>query len=608
MSRSGDGLLPQAMRRTQRADGSTILSSPLDMPPVAAHVGVWLDRWAQAAPDRVFLAERSGAGWRREGYAAVAGAARAVAQALAGRGLGPDRPLAILSGNSVDHGILALGAQLAGVPVVPLAEQYALIGAAHPRLQHALDLVRPGMAYVADAGRFAGALALPDLADIEIVASDCAGAGRRVTPFDDLLRGDKGAVLPTIGSGTVAKYLLTSGSTSAPKAVVTTQAMMCVNQAQIAAALPFLTARPPAILDWLPWNHVFGGSHNFNMMLANGGTLWIDDGRPVPGGFERTLENLGMVAGTLSFNVPVGYAMLAKALAADDGLRRRFFAELDLIFYAGASLPPDVWTALEDMGRAVRGRAPLMASSWGMTETAPACVMVHDRSGGAGIIGVPLPGVRAKLMPGDEGRHELRVAGPNVMPGYHAAPESNAAAFGDEGFLITGDAVRYVDPDRPELGLRFDGRVSEDFKLMTGTWVRAAALRLEVLGWLAPLAADVVICGQDRAEVGILVVPDAAGCAAAGLTPAEAGEGLVPGGPLTAEIGRRMQAAAARATGSAGRIARAAVLAEPPTLASGEVTAKGNLNPRKLLSRRADLLDRLYADADSDVVRLAAFA
>lgn len=604
MMRDGEGLRPQAMMCEERADGCTLLTSPQPMPPVAAHVGDWLDRWAAEAPERPFLAERSGAGWRREGYAAVAGAARAIGRALAGRGLGPDRPLAILSGNAVDHGLLALGAQLAGVPVVPLAEQYALIGDAHPRLAHALDLVTPGMAYVADAGRFAGALDLPQLRGVEIVAS--AGAGPGVTAFSDLLRGD-GAVLPAIGPETVAKYLLTSGSTSHPKAVVTTQAMMAVNQAQIAAALPFLADRPPAILDWLPWNHVFGGSHNFNMMLANGGTLWIDDGRPVPGGFGRTLENLAMVAGTLSFNVPVGYAMLAKALAADDGLRQRFFAELDLVFYAGAALAPEVWEALEAMGRAVRGRAPLMASSWGMTETAPACVMVHDRTGGAGIIGVPLPGVRLKLMPGETGdatgRRELRVAGPNVMPGYLGAAEATAAAFDAEGFLITGDAVRLVDPARPELGLRFEGRVSEDFKLVTGTWVRAASLRQEVLGWLAPLAADVVICGEGRAEVGVLVVPDRAACAAAGLALPE-GAGLVPAGPLLAEIGRRMAQAATRAAGSAGRVARAAVLAEPPSLAAGELTAKGNINTRRLLDRRADLLVRLYAARDAAVARL----
>ncbi|MCR9150141.1 MAG: AMP-binding protein [Rhodobacteraceae bacterium] len=605
MTRDGEGFRPQAMRREDRPDGTVRLTCPDPLPPVAAHVGDWLDRWAAAAPERVFLAERSGAGWRTEGYAAVAQAARAIATALAGRGLGPDRPLAVLSGNSVDHGLIALGAQLAGVPVVPLAEQYALIGEAHPRLVHALDLVRPGMAYVDDAGRFADALALSQLAGVEVVASRVEGAPRPVTGFAELLRGDPGAALPAIGPDTVAKYLLTSGSTSAPKAVVTTQRMVCVNQAQIAAALPFLADRPPVILDWLPWNHVFGGSHNFNMMLANGGSLWIDDGRPVPGGFDRTLENLAMVAGTLSFNVPVGYAMLARALADDAALRRRFFGELDLVFYAGAALPPEVWTALEDMGRAVRGRAPLMASSWGMTETAPACVMVHDRSGGAGIIGVPLPGVTVKLMPAEDGRHELRVAGPNVMPGYLGAPQATAAGFDDEGFLVTGDAVRFVDPDRLAAGLKFDGRVSEDFKLMTGTWVRAAALRLEVLAWLAPLAADVVICGQDRAEVGLLVVPDRAACAAAGLA-VDGGEGLVAAGPLTAEIGRRMRAAAGRATGSAGRVARAAVLVDPPSLAAGELTAKGNINIRKLLDRRAGLLARLYAADDPDVVRLEA--
>jgi feruloyl-CoA synthase len=589
-----------------RADGTILYRSAYPMGPVAARTGDWLHRWAIEAPDRVALAERSGAGWRAESYGGLLQKVRAVAAALLGRGLNADTPILIISGNGVDHGLLALAGQYAGIPVVPVAEQYALIHGAHGRLRHAADLVRPAMVYAVDAAHYAEALALDVFDGVEVVASrthDRPG----ITAFDDLLAGDAGAdvdaAFAALTPATVAKILLTSGSTSAPKGVLTTHGMMCANQAMIADALPFLRDRPPVIVDWLPWNHVFGGSHDFNMMLANGGSLYIDDGKPVKGLFDRTVENLSMVAGTICFNVPVGFGMLLGALRADDALRRRFFADLDMIFYAGASLPQDIWAGFETMAMAERGEVPLMTSSWGLTETAPATMIQHEPADRSGIVGVPMTGATIKLVPDADMRCEVRVKGLNVMQGYFGNPEKTAAAFDDEGFFLTGDAMRFVDPADPSRGMRFDGRLSEDFKLLTGTWVRAGQLRLDMLACLAPLAADLVVTGADRAEIAVLVFPNMAALDAGGF------DGATDGGALTdrrllAEIRRRLAERDREQSGSSVRVARAVVLAEPPSMADSEMTAKGNLNNDRVLDRRRALLDRLYAPNDPAVVRL----
>jgi feruloyl-CoA synthase len=600
----GERYLPQNVVREDRADGSILLTSAYPLGPVAETTGDWLHHWAGEAPERVFIAERDGAGWRKETYAATLQKVRAIAAALLGRGLDGETPVLIISGNGVDHGLLTLAAQYAGIPTVPVAEQYALIPGAHDRLRHVIELVRPALVYAVDAEQYREAIALDELAGIEIVASRPGTSG--VTPFADLLRGDGGADVDTahaaVGPDTVVKILMTSGSTSSPKGVPTTHRMMCVNQTQIADALPFLRERPPVIVDWLPWNHVFGGSHNFNLMLANGGSLYIDDGKPVKGLFERTLENLGLVTGTLAFNVPVGFSMLLSALRADTDLRQRFFSDLDLVFYAGASLPQDVWQGFEEMAMEVTGSVPLMTSSWGLTETAPATLLQHEPTESSGIVGVPLTGVVAKLIPDDEMRCEVRVKGPNIMAGYFRNVEKSRESFDEEGFFITGDAMRFVDPARPEAGLRFDGRISEDFKLLTGTWVRAAGLRLDILGCLAPLAADLVVTGHDRNEIGVMIFPDRQALAAAGYDPEEI-DGALRDPALGAEIARRLCSRAAQSTGSSTRVARALVLAEPASLGDGEITAKGSLNTRKVLTRRAALLERLYDDSEPALIR-----
>lgn len=589
------------VEKVVRPDGSLLLKSRIAQDPAVESTGQWLHQWAETAPTRVFLAERHGAGWREESYQSTLQQVQSVAQALLARGMSADTPVLVMSGAGVDHGILALAAQYVGIPVVPVAEQYSLIHEASDRLIDAVEMVRPSMVFVSDAGKFAEAIGLDALAGIEVVASVTAGAGRDVTAFSDLLKGDGGVDLAAahaaVGSDTVAKIIMTSGSTSKPKGVLTTHGMLCVNQSQISTVLPILKARPPVLLDWLPWNHVFGGSHNFNMMLANGGSLYIDDGKPIKKDFARTLENLATVTGTLALNVPIGFSMLLDAFRQDASLKRKFFEDLDLMFYAAASLPPDVWDGLEQMATEVRGSVPMMVSSWGMTETAPAAIMVHENIGRAGAIGVPLPDVQVKLLPQADDRYELRVAGPNVMKGYFNDPAKSKESFDEEGFLITGDAVKMRDAADTNAGLMFDGRISEDFKLLSGTWVRAANLRLSILGLLAGLAQDVVIAGQDKSDIGLMIFPSPEYLEGAG-------EDLLLHAPeLRAEIGQRL-GEAAKTSGSSMRIARAVLLAEPPSIKDAEITPKGSLNTGKILSRRADLFERLYNNDDPAVIRV----
>jgi feruloyl-CoA synthase len=600
-------LLPHKVIREDRPDGAIILRSGFPLGPIVATSAEWLRHWAREAPERVFLAERSGEGWREITYAAALLAVQGLAKGLLARGMVFGDRLMILSGNGVDHGLLTLAAHMIGVQTAPVAEQYSLIPAAHDRLRHAVGLIKPKMVFAVDGAKFEAALALNVFDGVTKCVSAHAGPG--ITALSDLMthNGDLAAAVAQVGPKTIVKILMTSGSTSDPKGVEVTHEMMCVNQTQLADALPFLRVRPPVIVDWLPWNHVFGGSHNFNMVLANGGSLYIDDGKPMRGLlFDRTLDNLGQKVSTISFNVPVGYALLLEAMERDEALRQRFFADLDMLFYAGASLPNDVWNGLERMAMDVRGDVPLMTSSWGLTETGPGCTIGHEPLRGAGVIGVPLTGVDVKLAPEADGRFEICVRGRNIMQRYLDDPIKTAEAFDTEGYFATGDAVSMVDPDHPELGLRFEGRIAEDFKLATGTWVRATVLRLEALAALAPFAADVVVTGHDREEIGLLIMPNRA--ALADLSVEDGGE-VISGPGIAAAISAKLADLSDAGTdkgagrGSASRVARALVMSAPASLAAGEITAKGNLNNRKMLALRADLVARLYDDADLAVIR-----
>ncbi len=556
----------------------------------------WLHRWAAKRPNAVFLAERSGPGWRELRYGEALEQVRALAAGLVARGMRSDTRILILSGNGIDHGLLTLAAQCVGVPTVPVAEPYSLVPDAQVQLKYILGLIEPTMVFAEDGAKFASALALDEMQGREIVVSRNAAPG--MTQLSDLTkeRAEIDPVAARVGPETVAKILMTSGSTSHPKGVLTTQRMMCTNQAMYGDALPALTARPPVIVDWLPWNHVFGGSFSFNQILAFGGSLYIDGGKPAPALIGQTIENLKTVPSNLAYNVPVGFALLRDAMREDAELRAKFFADLDLVFYAGASLPRDVWDDLRAMCLAERGDLPLVTTCWGLTETAPACIFQHEPLEEPGVVGVPLTGTEVKLVPEDLPRYEVRVKGPNVFSGYYRDPEKTADAFDDEGYFCTGDAMTLVDPDDMSKGLRFDGRISEDFKLTTGIWVRAASLRLEILLALTSLAADVVVTGADRDEVGVLIIPTP--------TVAEklnADDGVLLPGAFEGEIAIRLAKLSA-GKGSSARITRALILAEPPSMADGEITAKGNLNFRKLLSRRADILTRLYARTATGVI------
>jgi len=483
-----------------------------------------------------------------------------------------------------------------------VAEQYSLIPGAQKQLQYILGLIRPRMVFAEDAERFGASLSMPGMQGLDIVVS--RGAGPGMIPFEDLLKGDLSNVdsaAAQVGPETVAKILMTSGSTSNPKGVLTTQRMMCVNQQMYDDVLPLLSARVPRLVDWLPWNHVFGGSNNFNQMLAHGGSLFIDVGKPVKGLIEKTIENNLLMSGTIAYNVPVGFSLLRDEMRTNQALKQKYFEDLDMIFYAGASLPQDVWQDLVDMAAEIRDEPPLMTTCWGMTETAPACIFVHEPADEAGVIGVPLPGVTAKLVPEDGTRNELRVKGANITSGYFRDAAKTADAFDEEGYFRTGDAMTLVDPDDRKQGLRFDGRLSEDFKLTTGIWVRGAALRLEMLGVLAPLAADVVVTGEGRDEVGLLIIP-APGLMANGALVADGGACL--GTEIQADIARRLVEKAKTAQGSSNKVIRALILSEPASMAEGEITAKGNLNFRKLLDRRGDLLARLYDDNDPAIIHI----
>ena len=603
---------PPAIDVERRLDGVMVLRSPMKLEPYGRCLGDMLVGWASAAPDRLFLAERAGAhDWRKLTYGEVAAAARNIGEALLERGLSAARPVAILSDNGVDHALLMLGAMHVGVPACPISPAYSLMSRDHAKLRYILDLLRPGLIYAADGAKFTAALAALDIADTELVVSANPPAGRQATSFGDLLATRAGpeadAAFAGVRPDTIAKILFTSGSTGEPKGVINTQRMLCSNQQAIAQLWPFLAERPPVIVDWLPWNHTFGANHNFNMMLRHGGALYVDDGKPAPGLVEKTVANLREISPTIYFNVPRGFDMLLPYLESDAALRANFFRHLDLIFYAGAALPQNLWERLEKVSSSARGHRVMMVSAWGSTETAPMVTSVHFDIDRAGNIGLPAPGSELKMVP-SAGKLELRVRGPNVTPGYWKRDDLTSEAFDDEGFYRIGDAGRFADPANPVRGIVFDGRLAEDFKLSSGTWVHVGMLRIQAIAACAPAVQDAVITGHDREEVGMLVFPNLAGCRA-----------LCPDAPASATLTELIGRSAVRACVASGlaklasasdassrRIARALLMDEPPSIDAGEITDKGYINQRAVLERRTALVERLYAETpDPDVIRSA---
>jgi feruloyl-CoA synthase len=466
-----------------------------------------------------------------------------------------------------------LGCFLAGVPFVPVSPAYSLLSQDFAKLRIIAGKVKPGVVYVETREPFARALDAIGGRDVEVVTSASLRA-RFAEPLAPELAAREAAIRPD----DVAKVLFTSGSTGFPKGVPNTHRMLASNQQMIAQLWPFLAEEPPVLVDWLPWSHTFGGNHNFNMVLFHGGTLFVDQGKPTEALMPVTVRNLRDVSPTIYFNVPAGYAALVPRLEADDDLRRAFFAKLRVLFYAAAALPDDLWQRLRRLADRTAEHEVFLTTAWGATETSPLATSAHFPLERAGNIGLPAPGVTLKLVPNGS-KLEVRVRGPNVMSGYLDEPALTRAAFDDEGFYRIGDAVRFADPDDPGRGLLFDGRVAEDFKLTSGTWVSVGTLRTGLLSAAAPALSDLVVAGQDREHVGILVWPG-------------------PNAP--GDLRGHLRAALARWNAehpeSSMKVCRALVLAEPPSLDAGEITDKGYVNQRATLERRKALVDALFAD------------
>jgi feruloyl-CoA synthase len=582
---------------TRRADGALLLRPRAALGEPPKRLTDCLTHWARSAPERALVARRAANGeWRIVTYRQMYERVQRLAAGLAARSLSPERPILVLSGNSIEHLELGLAAMWIGAPYCPVSPAYSQASVDLGRLRYVLDLLTPGLVAAFDTRAFERALRLVPT-DVELVG-DADVPSRAVTPYATLERAPTQQAHDAharTGAETIAKFLLTSGSTGNPKAVITTQRMLCSNALMLRQPMPFLSDEPPVLVDWLPWSHTFGGSHNVGLVLFNGGTLYIDDGRPTPTGIAETLRNLREISPTVYFNVPKGFELIAHALRDDADLRRAFYARLRAYFFAGASLAQHTWDALDETSLKERGAKTPMLSGLGATETGPSVTFTTPAMGRAGVIGLPAYGNEVKLTPCD-GKLEIRVRSPSVTPGYWREPALTAAAFDAEGFYRMGDAVRLLDEDDATRGLKFDGRIAEDFKLANGTWVSVGPLRAELIAALSPLAQDVVIAGLDADYLAALVIPDVKACVQALMLGEElTHEQLAANEALLTWIGKRLTEHAKRNPASTRSVRRAQVLPSAPSLDAGEITDKGSINQRAVLRHRADCVAALFA-------------
>jgi feruloyl-CoA synthase len=592
----------------RRGDGTIVLQSNHKLKPWERHVPAFLAKWADAAPDRVWLAQRRGPDreWTKLTYAQARKQVDAVTQALLDRGFGPDKPVMILSSNSIEFALLSLAAMQARAPVAPVSPAYSVMSQDHAKLKYVFDLIRPGLVFVQNGEIYRPALDALDLSGVLLVHVDKPPKERQSLPWSELVATrvtDAVAMsIDKIDGKTTAKFLFTSGSTGMPKAVINTQEMMCANLAMGQMARVRKPTDPvPVMLDWLPWNHTMGGNATFQGNLAEGGTTWIDDGKPLPGLFEETLRNLREISPTYFANVPAGYAMLATALEKDEALARSFFKNLNSLAYGGATLPDDLYERFETLAVKYTGYRLPFVTGWGSTETAPTATSVHWASERVGLIGLPFPGVQLKMVPtGEEGRYELRLKSVIVTPGYYKRPDLTSQMFDEEGFYKIGDAGRFVDPKDPSWGLIFDGRVVEDFKLMSGTFVLVGTLRTTAIAAATPVLQDAVVCGEGRDQVGLLGFPNFAACRRiAGDDDMKLSNAEVLKHPdviATLKVGLARMNAEAR--GSSLQVKRVLLMAEAPSVDGHEITDKGYINQRATLERRKALVDRLYAGGE----------
>jgi feruloyl-CoA synthase len=593
----------RARVRTEGGHTYVVADAPLgDYPPrMTDH----LVRWASTKPDQTLFAQRDpalGGQWRHITFAQALDSARRIGQALLDRGLSAERPLVILSENSLSHALLALGAMYAGIAFCPVSPAYSLVSKDYDKLRHVLNTLTPGLVFAADWQRFQAPIeALVD-AGIEVIldsANDAASTrGHAITPLAALLATEPtpavDAAMAATGPDTIVKFLFTSGSTKLPKAVINTQRMICANQQQLAQSMKSTFETPPVLVDWLPWNHTAGGNHDFFMCVAHGGSFYIDEGKPTPALIGETLRNLREIAPTWYFNVPVGYEALARAMDTDDLLRRKFFSRLRSTMYAGAALSQPVQDALYAHADREYGERIPMTAGLGMTESAPFALFVTNPHSLAGHVGLPSAGMELKLVKmGD--KEEIRYKGPNITPGYWRNTEATAESFDEEGFFCTGDAVLWIDENDKHLGLKFDGRIAEDFKLATGTFVSVGPLRGKIIGAGAPYVQDAVITGLNLNEIGALMVATPAIRQLAGLPESASMEDVAASAPVKAWLLDLVTRLSEQATGSATRVARALLLTDAPSMDKGEITDKGSLNQRAVLKHRAALVEALHA-------------
>ena len=560
--------------------------------------------WATNKPNqtlfarRVKLADGTLGDWRHVTYAQAWATARNIAQALINRGLNAERPVVILSENSLEHALLALGCMVAGVPFVPTSPPYSLISQDYDKLKHVLRTVTPGMVFASDT-RYAKAIAATVSSDMEIVMNEGGIEGQQVTSFKALCQtpatSQVDAAIAATGPDTIVKFLFTSGSTKMPKAVINTQRLWCANQQQMMQSMPVLAEAPLVLVDWLPWNHTFGGNHNFGMVVFHGGTMYIDDGKPTPTLMHETLRNLREIAPTVYFNVPTGFEAIALAMKTDDLLRKTLLSRVQMFFYAGAALAQPIWDSLYESQEREIGERIVMGTGLGMTESGPFGIFVTNPNVSAGDLGVPTPGLELKLVDMG-GKTEVRYRGPNITPGYWRNEEETKGAFDDEGFFCTGDAVKWIDETDVHLGLKFDGRIAEDFKLATGTFVSVGPLRGKIIAAGAPYVQDVVLTGINLKEVGAMVFPTPAVRALSGLAADAPLADVLGSAPVLAHFQNLINELSKTATGSANRIARMCLLSEPPTIDKGEITDKGSINQRSVLTHRADTVAALHED------------
>ncbi len=588
--------------------GTRYLSADQTLAPYPERLTDRLQHWATTTPDQLFMARRERlqdadgrtqlGEWREIRFDEAWQTARRIAQGLIDRGLSVDRPVVILSENSLEHALLSLGCMVAGVPFVPTSPPYSLVSQDFEKLRHVLRTVTPGLVFASDA-RYAKAIAATVDADTEVVLVEGEVPGRSSTRFEQLTATPAtpavDAAMAATGPDTIVKFLFTSGSTKMPKAVINTHRMWCANQQQMAQSMPVLAEKPLVLVDWLPWNHTFGGNHNVGMVLFHGGTLYIDDGKPTPALMHETLRNLREIAPTVYFNVPTGFEAIALAMQTDDALRKQLLSRVKMFFYAGAALAQPVWDSLFASQEREIGERIVMATGLGMTESGPFGIFVTSPYVRAGDLGVPTPGLELKLVDHD-GKTEVRYRGPNITPGYWRAPKDTAESFDEEGFFCTGDAVQWIDETDIHRGLRFDGRIAEDFKLATGTFVNVGPLRAKVIAAGAPYIQDVVVTGINTREVGAMVFPTQAVRSLSGLDASAPMTEVLCSAPVLAHFQTVLDTLAQSATGSANRVARLCLLSEPPTIDLGEVTDKGSINQRAVLTHRADTVAALHAD------------